>query len=48
MTLEEGETIDLPHNIEQDIDLTLNGNYLGKGELIKVGEAFGIRVTEMT
>ncbi|MGD2169802.1 MAG: FliM/FliN family flagellar motor switch protein [Chlamydiota bacterium] len=48
MTLEEGETIDLPHNIEQDIDLTLNGNYLGKGELVKVGEAFGVRITEMT
>jgi len=47
MELQPGNILDLNVHPEEGIDLVVNGNRIGKGELIQVGELLGVRVLEM-
>lgn len=47
MNVKPGEVIDFPNNLEHDVTLTLSGKPIGKGELVKIGETYGVRVLEI-
>jgi flagellar motor switch protein FliN/FliY len=45
--LEPGMMIDLAMSPEQNIDLTLSGKKVAKGELLKLGETLGLRILDI-
>ncbi len=47
MALEVGSTIELDASLNQKAALQLNGNVIGHGEIVAVGDKFGIRITEI-
>ncbi len=47
MNLQPGNVLDLEINPQQGVDLSVNGQKIGKAELINLGETLGIRITEM-
>lgn len=47
LKLEPGNLLDLNIQPEAGVDLVVNGNRVGKGELIQVGEMVGVRVLEI-
>jgi flagellar motor switch protein FliN/FliY len=47
LQLEPGNLLDTDFRPENGVDLTLNGKIIGKGELLRVGEAIGVRVLEL-
>lgn len=44
--LEPGMMIDLPLRPAQGVDITLEGNKVATGELLKLGETSGVRILE--
>ncbi|MES2345623.1 MAG: type III secretion system cytoplasmic ring protein SctQ [Chlamydiota bacterium] len=44
LELQPGNELTLPVHPEQGVDLLINGKKVAKGELIKIGEALGIRI----
>jgi len=46
MKLAPGNFLELPVHPEQEVSLTVNGQKIGRGELVYLGEALGIRVLE--
>jgi type III secretion system YscQ/HrcQ family protein len=42
-----GTTLELPITPEQNVTLTVNGEIVGKAELVSLGEHIGIRILEM-
>ncbi len=47
LQLKPGNLIELPVRPEQGVDIVLNGNKVAKGELIKLGEALGVKILQI-
>jgi flagellar motor switch protein FliN/FliY len=47
MKLSPGNFLELPIHPEQGVNLTVNGQKIGRGELVYLGEQLGIRILEL-
>ena len=47
IALEPGNLLELNLHPEDGVDLVINGKTVGKGELIRIGEALGVRILEL-
>lgn len=47
MKLEPGNMLDIDLHPEDGVNLTVQGKVIGRGELIRIGEAIGVRVTQL-
>ncbi|NGX56141.1 MAG: hypothetical protein K1060chlam5_00376 [Candidatus Anoxychlamydiales bacterium] len=47
MNMQPGNILDLSVHPEQGVDLSVNGQKIGRAELVNLGETLGIRITEM-
>lgn len=47
MKLEKGSTLALDSSLERDVELRLNGAIVARGELVAVGDHFGVRILEI-
>jgi len=47
LTLEPGNLLDINIHPEEGVDLTIHGKVVGKGELVRIGEAIGVRVFQL-
>lgn len=47
LRLEPGNLLELDIHPKNGVDLTINGKLVGKGELLKIGEALGVRILEL-
>lgn len=47
MALAPGNLLELSHSPEQGVDLLLNGRKVGRGELVRVGDALGVRIVSL-
>ena len=45
--LQPGSTVKLDTALNQAVELRLNGTVVGRGELVAVGDRFGVRLTEI-
>jgi len=43
--LSHGSIIELPKRSDEELEILVNNRIVGRGEVVKVGENFGIRVT---
>lgn len=46
LDLEPGAVIDLDTPLDGQVELRLNGKVVARGEIVAVGDRFGIRITE--
>ncbi len=42
-----GSVVELDRGIEDPVDILVNGKLIAKGEMVIVGEKFGVRITEI-
>lgn len=47
LALKEGAVLKLNAALHEPFDVVLNGNVIARGELVAVGEHFGIRITQV-
>ncbi|MDX2132292.1 MAG: FliM/FliN family flagellar motor switch protein [Planctomycetota bacterium] len=47
LALVPGSIIELAKDAESDLDLQVNNRKVGRGRAVKVGENFGLRITEI-
>jgi flagellar motor switch protein FliN/FliY len=47
MDLGPGSVIELEHSAAEPVEIYANGRCIGRGEIVVVGEQFGVRVTEL-
>lgn len=47
LNLAPGNLLEINLHPQNGVDLTINGKVVGKGELIRIGEAFGVRVLQV-
>lgn len=47
MELKAGDSVPLDAALNQDVELRLNGVTVARGELVAVGETFGVRIVEI-
>ncbi|OGN60410.1 MAG: hypothetical protein A3F40_00735 [Chlamydiae bacterium RIFCSPHIGHO2_12_FULL_27_8] len=47
LNLQPGNIIDLEINPESNVDLVVNSQKIGSGELVQIGESLGVKVTEI-
>ena len=47
MKLTAGDCVPLDAALNQDVELSLNGKTIARGELVTVGEKFGVRIVEI-
>ena len=45
--LTHGSIIELPKQIEEELDVLVNNSRIGSGRAVKVGENFGVRMTQV-
>ena len=45
--LTHGSIIELPKQITEDLDVLVNNTLIGSGRAVKVGENFGVRLTQV-
>ena len=45
--LTHGSIIELPKQIEEELDVLINNTRIGAGRAVKVGENFGVRMTDV-
>ncbi len=45
MRLSHGSIIELPKRSDEELEVLVNNRIVGRGEVVKVGENFGMRVT---
>jgi flagellar motor switch protein FliN/FliY len=45
LDLAPGAIIELPKNVEDELDLLVNNKQVGTGVAVKIGENFGLRIT---
>ena len=45
--LTHGSIIELPKQISEDLDVLVNNTRIGAGKAVKVGENFGVRLTQI-
>jgi flagellar motor switch protein FliN len=47
MDLGPGAVIELQHSASEPVEIHANGRCIGRGEIVVVGEQFGVRITEL-
>ena len=47
MKLAPGSIVEFDRTVDAELDLLVNNRHIGRGEAIKVGEHFGLRVTDI-
>lgn len=47
MALKAGSTIELQSSLARDVELRLNGVAVARGELVAVGDHYGVRIIEI-
>lgn len=47
LDIKAGSVVTLDANLSDFIDLYLNGNLVARGEIVAVGDQFGVRITEI-
>ena len=47
LALGEGSVIELDRQANELLDVFVNGTLIGRGEVVTVGERFGVRLTEL-
>src|SRR5712692_11106091 len=47
MELGPGAVIELERSASEPVEIHANGRYIGRGEIVVVGEQFGVRITEL-
>jgi flagellar motor switch protein FliN/FliY len=47
MDLGPGAVIELQHSASEPVEIFANGRCIGRGEIVVVGEYFGVRITEL-
>ena len=47
LALGEASVIELDRNANELLDILVNGTLIGRGEVVTVGERFGVRITEL-
>lgn len=47
MNLKDGAVLTLDRAVDAPFDVVLDGNVLARGQLVAVGERFGVRITEV-
>jgi flagellar motor switch protein FliN/FliY len=47
MKLEPGNLLDVDIRPEHSVNLTIQGKLVGKGELIRIGDAVGVRILQL-
>ncbi len=47
MELGPGSILELPKAFDEPLDLMINNKMIGKGNAVKIGENFGLRITEV-
>lgn len=47
MKLQKGSSFALEGSLERDVELRLNGATVARGELVAVGDQFGVRILEI-
>jgi flagellar motor switch protein FliN/FliY len=47
LQLSPGNVLELPVKPEQGVDLTINGKKVAKAELIKMGDALGVKILQI-
>lgn len=45
--LREGEVLELEQDISQPVEIRVEGKLIGRGEIVVVGDRFGILITEL-
>ncbi|MEY2794720.1 MAG: Flagellar motor switch protein FliN [Planctomycetota bacterium] len=45
--LTHGSIIELPKQIDEELDVLVNNSRIGSGRAVKVGENFGVRMTQV-
>lgn len=44
---DEGTVVELNKQVDEPVDLVVNGKLIAKGEVVVVGNSFGVRITEV-
>ena len=47
LQIKPGNTLELATHPEQGVDLSINGKRIAKGELVKIGEALGVKILQI-
>lgn len=47
MSLKQGDCVPLDASLNSDVELRLNGITIARGELVSVGDNFGVRIVEI-
>ena len=47
MDLGPGAVIELQHSASEPVEIHANGRCIGRGEIVVVGDQFGVRITEL-
>lgn len=47
LELDEQSVVSLDHNVEQPVDILVNGKLFAHGEVVTVGDRFGVRLTQI-
>ncbi len=47
MNLKEAEILKIDRNVDQAVDIVVNGNIVARGLLVVVDDSFGVQVTEV-
>lgn len=47
MKLEKGSSVTLESSLERDVELRLNGIAVARGELVAVGDHYGVRIVDI-
>lgn len=47
MKLDKGSTVELESSLARDVELRLNGMAVARGELVAVGDHYGVRILEI-
>lgn len=48
MAMQEGEVLGLDQDAHSPVDLYVEGHLVGRGELVVIGENYGVRITELS
>lgn len=47
LELDEQSVLPLDHSVDQPVDVLINGKLFARGEVVTVGEYFGVRLTQI-
>lgn len=47
MKLEKGSSVQLASSLERDVELRLNGVAVARGELVAIGDHYGVRIIDI-